>query len=339
MVDGRPALTAGSTCHVRLWRTYLAARPGFRRDDVRLRSQRDRTRSWEISRFSSIARCIGSNVPSQSSWRRPASPALTTFTKSGAVAVMAHLHRARCLRRRSPLDPEGADRRAPPPSPPSSGSPSAHRTDDPADPEGLAPRLVTSWSQFESLYGGFAPGCDAAAVRLRLLRQRRQHRLHRAGSRTPSPSGEPARLRAAGRRPRARPARSQSRASSRTPTSPSPSTPTTPATTPTARRRSRSTSVEDGEVVESFPDLTLGSGERNVDDGRQRDLDQGQGRRAARRQERRPVRPARAAQARRLRAGEGRADAGAGDRPQASPARSRPAAASTAWPSPTTSRW
>lgn len=32
-------------------------------------------------------------------------------------------------------------------------------TDDPSDPEGLAPRLVTSWAQFEALYGGFAPGC------------------------------------------------------------------------------------------------------------------------------------------------------------------------------------
>jgi uncharacterized protein len=32
-------------------------------------------------------------------------------------------------------------------------------TDDANDPHGLAPRLVTSWSQFESLYGGFAEGC------------------------------------------------------------------------------------------------------------------------------------------------------------------------------------
>lgn len=31
-------------------------------------------------------------------------------------------------------------------------------TDDPNDPEGLAPRLVTSWVQFEQLYGGFVPG-------------------------------------------------------------------------------------------------------------------------------------------------------------------------------------
>ncbi len=30
--------------------------------------------------------------------------------------------------------------------------------DDPNDPQGLAPRLVTSWTQYEKLYGGFAPG-------------------------------------------------------------------------------------------------------------------------------------------------------------------------------------
>jgi uncharacterized protein len=30
--------------------------------------------------------------------------------------------------------------------------------DDPNDPDGLRPRLVTSWTEFESLYGGFAPG-------------------------------------------------------------------------------------------------------------------------------------------------------------------------------------
>lgn len=31
-------------------------------------------------------------------------------------------------------------------------------TDDPSDPDGLKPRLVTSWTQFEALYGGFVPG-------------------------------------------------------------------------------------------------------------------------------------------------------------------------------------
>lgn len=33
-----------------------------------------------------------------------------------------------------------------------------HPTDDPRDPDGLAPRLVTSWTQFEQLYGSFTPG-------------------------------------------------------------------------------------------------------------------------------------------------------------------------------------
>jgi uncharacterized protein len=32
-------------------------------------------------------------------------------------------------------------------------------SDDPKDPQGVAPRLVTSWSQFEALFGSFAPGC------------------------------------------------------------------------------------------------------------------------------------------------------------------------------------
>jgi uncharacterized protein len=32
-------------------------------------------------------------------------------------------------------------------------------TDDANDPQGLAPRMVTSWAQFEALYGSFAPGC------------------------------------------------------------------------------------------------------------------------------------------------------------------------------------
>ena len=30
--------------------------------------------------------------------------------------------------------------------------------DDPDDPDGIKPRLVTNWAQFESLYGGFVEG-------------------------------------------------------------------------------------------------------------------------------------------------------------------------------------
>jgi phage tail sheath protein FI len=34
--------------------------------------------------------------------------------------------------------------------------------DDPSDPDGLKPRLVTNWTQFEGLYGGFVPGAMLA---------------------------------------------------------------------------------------------------------------------------------------------------------------------------------
>jgi len=34
--------------------------------------------------------------------------------------------------------------------------------DDPTDPEGVKPRLVTNWTQFEALYGGFVPGAMLA---------------------------------------------------------------------------------------------------------------------------------------------------------------------------------
>lgn len=39
------------------------------------------------------------------------------------------------------------------------GFTASYPTDNANDPQGLAPRLVTSWTQFESLYGGFAAGC------------------------------------------------------------------------------------------------------------------------------------------------------------------------------------
>ena len=42
-------------------------------------------------------------------------------------------------------------------------------SDDPGDPDGLKPRLVTNWSQFERLYGGFAPGVMLRGVPLRRL--------------------------------------------------------------------------------------------------------------------------------------------------------------------------
>lgn len=38
------------------------------------------------------------------------------------------------------------------------GFTASHPTDDPDDPMGLKPRLVTSWAQYTALYGDFAPG-------------------------------------------------------------------------------------------------------------------------------------------------------------------------------------
>ncbi len=38
------------------------------------------------------------------------------------------------------------------------GFTASHPTDDPTDPQGLKPRLVTSWTQYEGLYGGFVAG-------------------------------------------------------------------------------------------------------------------------------------------------------------------------------------
>src|SRR5688500_2493214 len=38
------------------------------------------------------------------------------------------------------------------------GSTATAPTDDPDDPDGVRPRLVSSWSQYERLYGGFTPG-------------------------------------------------------------------------------------------------------------------------------------------------------------------------------------
>ena len=133
-------------------------------------------------------------------------------------------------------------------------------TDDPTDPEGLAPRLITSWTQFENLYGSFTPGRDPAALGVRVLRQRRIARLRRPGAehravRRAGPTGT------ARRRPRARAAdrRREPRARRRH-------------HHPGHHRRDRRGGPEPvhhrravrGQVVESFPGLTLGKGKRNV---------------------------------------------------------------------------
>ena len=73
-------------------------------------------------------------------------PVCPPTLRPASTSKRSPLPRRCCRRRRPPIAAfVGFTERAP--------------MDDPNDPEGLAPRLVTSWSQFEQLYGCFAPGC------------------------------------------------------------------------------------------------------------------------------------------------------------------------------------
>ena len=132
---------------------------------------------------------------------------------------------------------------------------------------GMKPRLVTNWTQFEQLYGGFIPGAMLPHSVYGYFNNGGSARLHRAHP--AHRAGEGARHAGPARRPTARSARpSSSRPSSRTPTSPSPSRrsrrPTTPTTTPAdvprRRHRERQTSRSS-----RFPGLTLTKGDRNVE--------------------------------------------------------------------------
>ena len=135
-----------------------------------------------------------------------------------------------------------------------------HPTDDPTDPEGLSPRLVTSWSQFESLYGSFTPG---AVLPLSVYGYFANGGALAYIVRVPNtaPSGQPATR--------------QLPAADRSLGLPLAVESLEPDADLTVRVISQDTD-EDGpapftldvlqgaDVVESFSDLTLGSGKRNV---------------------------------------------------------------------------
>lgn len=136
-------------------------------------------------------------------------------------------------------------------------------TDDPNDPAGLAPRLVTSWSQFETLYGGFAPGC--------MLPLSVYGYFANGGSlayicRVPNtePSGEPARLEL--------PAVDRALGLPLSIESIEPDANITIDVTTEDVADSDAegpapftvTVVENGQPVETFPGLTIGAGDRNV---------------------------------------------------------------------------
>lgn len=130
-------------------------------------------------------------------------------------------------------------------------------SDDPNDPLGLSPRLVTSWSQFEALYGGFA---DGAVLPLSVYGY-----FANGGSiayivRVPNtePAGQPATV--------ALPASDRALGLPVAIESVEPDADITVAvSTDDADTASFTLTVLEGGVeVESFPGLTLGSGDTNV---------------------------------------------------------------------------
>lgn len=137
-------------------------------------------------------------------------------------------------------------------------------TDDPSDPDGLKPRLVTSWTQFEQLYGGFDNNC--------LLPLSVYGYFQNGGNiayivRIPNtaPAGEPAQL--------ALPAADRALGSPLSLTSVEPDADLSVSVRSSAEQDEDAEGpahfdlavLEGGSEVESFTDLTIVPGERNVE--------------------------------------------------------------------------
>ncbi len=133
---------------------------------------------------------------------------------------------------------------------------------DPNDPEGVKPRLVTNWTQFEELYGGFVPGA--------MLAHSVYGYFNNGGSmayivRIPhtTPAKEPGVL--------ALPAADRSLGPAVEVTTNEPNADISVSITPEPPAKEdgpptfRLDVIEGGEAVESFPGLTLKPGDRNVD--------------------------------------------------------------------------
>jgi uncharacterized protein len=136
--------------------------------------------------------------------------------------------------------------------------------DDPADPEGLAPRLVTSWSQFEQLYGGFAEGCMLPLAVYGYF-QNGGSIAYICRVANSKPAGEPAR--------RALPAADRALGLPAVVTSIEPDADITVVvesadpgddTATDGPAPFTITIVEGGQAVETFPNLTLDGGDRNA---------------------------------------------------------------------------
>ncbi len=138
-------------------------------------------------------------------------------------------------------------------------------TDDPSDPEGVKPRLVTNWTQFESLFGGFVPGI--------MLPHSVYGYFNNGGSLAyivRIPNSAPATESGT----KALPSADRSLGPALEVTTVEPNAPislaVTPEDTPADAAEDAAPTfkidiVEGGKVVESFPNLTLGAGPRQAE--------------------------------------------------------------------------
>jgi len=135
--------------------------------------------------------------------------------------------------------------------------------DDPSDPEGVKPRMVTNWAQFEELYGGYADGC-MLPIAVRGYFDNGGTIAYIARIPHTAPSGKPSEL--------ALPAADKALGSPLELTSVEPDANLTVVVEPAAGSSEAEgpspfnlTVVEAGQAVESFEELTITPGDRNVE--------------------------------------------------------------------------
>jgi uncharacterized protein len=135
--------------------------------------------------------------------------------------------------------------------------------DDPADPDGVKPRLVTSWTQFENLYGGYAEGC-MLPIAVRGYFDNGGTIAYIVRIPNTSPSGEPSQL--------ALPAADKTLGTPLEVTSVEPDAPISVAVSSVDAGPDHEGPnpfnlfvIEGGHTVESFEDLTVSPGDRNVE--------------------------------------------------------------------------
>jgi uncharacterized protein len=135
--------------------------------------------------------------------------------------------------------------------------------DDPSDPDGVKPRLVTSWTQFENLYGGYSQGC-MLPIAVRGYFDNGGTIAYIVRIPNTSPSGEPSQL--------ALPAADKTLGAPLEVTSVEPDahisvvvTSTDPGPDHEGPNPFNLSVIEGGQTVETFDDLTVTPGDHNVE--------------------------------------------------------------------------